>query len=518
MSVFSNIAKAIPFRGSKSVAPTRTAGTSSEDIGGVDPTGYVRDNERSYKLRGRQRYTTYADLLTNTVIAAAGVRYFLNLVANAEWTFKPAEDADGEVLPGAQEAADFVKLCFGDMESSWSKVVRRAARFRFYGFSWQEWTAKRLDDGRLGFLDIEPRPCSSIERWDTEGGSVLGVFQSVGGVESYLPRGKALYLVDDVLSDNPDGTGLLRHAVRSAERLRGFEELEELAFETDLRGIPIGRAPLKEMREANAKGEGVGGYMSPDAIRKARAAVDNFVKNRLLNKSKGAVFDSETYMGKDANGGTSPSGVRKWDVELLKGDAGGQTEVRKAIHDTNMDIARLLGIEHLMLGSDGTGSLALIGGKLSSFFLVVSSTLGEIAEGVDRDLIGPLMALNGVPKELWPKAVPAEIDVNDVEAVAQVLASLATAGAPLMPNDPAVDAVRSRVGLPPAPEAPELSEEDMVLVARQRAGLVAPPEEKTGDKQDKIEPGSGGVPAQVEADKQVSKLLKRLLNWGGSDA
>ncbi len=510
MGLIEDIAKRLPFGGRKSVGPMTTAGTSGED-GFADSTGYIRSDERSYKLRGRQRYITYAELLNNTVIAAAGVRYFLNLVANAEWVFKPAEDENGEVLPGAQEAADFVKDCLTKMDSPWSKVVRRAARFRFHGFSWQEWTARRRPDGRIGFADIEPRPCGSIERWDLdEGNSVMGVIQVVAGKEAYLPRGKALYLVDDVLQDSPDGTGLLRHVVRSADRLKGFEDLEELAFETDLRGIPIGRAPLRELREANGKGEGATGYLTADQIRRARQAVDNFVKNRLLNKSKGAVFDSETYQGKTPDGGTTPSSVRKWDVELLKGESSGQEEVRKAIHDTNLDIARLLGVEHLMLGSDGTGSLALIGGKLSSFFLVVSSTLGEVAEAADRDLIPVLCSLNGIPEELWPSAVPSEIDVNDVEAVAQVLASLATAGAPLMPNDPAVDAVRARVGLPPAPEAPELSEEDMALVARTRAGLALPPSDKENEQDDEDKSVIEGDVARG----QMSKLLKALTRPG----
>lgn len=512
MAWYTNISKALTgFRGSTAVRPMDTAGAAVEDLNG---TGYIVTREKSYKLRGRQRYITYADLLTNTTIVAAGVRYFLNLIANAEWTWQPAMDEKGEVLDGAQEVADFVKDVFNDMESSWSKVVRRAARFRFQGFSWQEWTAKMREDGRIGFLDIEPRPCSSIERWDTDrGNSVLGVTQYVAGQpEVYLPRGKALYLVDDVLEDSPEGTGLLRHLVRAAERLRGYEELEELAFETDLRGIPIGRAPLKEMRDAHNKGEGTPGYLTVEQIKKARSAVDNFVKNKLLNKAKGAVLDSETYEGTTVDGNRSPSSVRKWDVELLKGEAQGQTEVAAAIQRLNQEMARLLGVEHLMLGSDGTGSLALIGGKLSSFFLVVSSTLGEVAEAVDRDLVGVVCALNGISKELWPKAVPAEIDVNDVQAVAAVLRDLATAGATLNPDDPAINAIRSRVGLPPAPPPPELDEADQALVDRMRAGL---PVNLNTDPNAEVEPGSEGAAAQKTAEKAVNKLLKRLL--GGRD-
>ena len=137
MSLFDDIAKR--FSGRKSVAPTVTAGSQGEDWS--DPTGYVGGGttaERSYKLRGPRRYVTYAELLNNTVIAAAGVRYFLNLIANAEWTFQPAQDEDGEPLPGAEEAAAFVREAFTDMESSWAKVIRRAARFRFVGY-WTAW-------------------------------------------------------------------------------------------------------------------------------------------------------------------------------------------------------------------------------------------------------------------------------------------------------------------------------------------------------------------------------------------
>jgi hypothetical protein len=514
-----NISKALSgFTGQRSAAPSQNVGSASEVI---DPSGYPQSRERSYKLRGRQKYITYSDMVTNTVIVAAGVRYFLNLIANAEWTFAPPEDEDGEPVPGAQEVADFVTDALNDMNTSWSKVVRRAARFRFQGFSIQEWTTKPREDGRLGFKSVSPRPCITIERWDVEDDELLGVVQVVSGRRDvYIPRAKFMYLVDDVLEDGPEGTGLLRHLVRSSERLKGYEDLEELAFETDLRGVPIGRAPLREMRDAVKANT-----MTVDDVRKARSAVDNFVKNKLLNKNKGIILDSETYNAKNVDGGTAPSATPKWDVSTVQSEAKAQADAANAINRVNREMAQLLGIEHLLLGSDGTGSLALIGGKLSSLFLVISSTNGEIAEAVDRDLIGPLCELNGIPRELWPKAKPQEIDVNDVEAVAQVLSSLATAGAPLMPNDPAIDAVRSRVGLPPAPEAPELSEEDMALVARTRAGLPMPMDHPDNPlnpaNQPDLSTDEGPKPKPKPRGKSkpspASKLLKALLQTPPED-
>ncbi len=54
--------------------------------------------------------------------------------------------------------------------------------------------------------------------------------------------------------------------------------------------------------------------------------------------------------------------------------------------------------------------------------------------------------------------------MTDVEALGSLLADLANAGAPIEPGDPAVDAIRARVGLPAVPEPdPEEAELDAML-------------------------------------------------------
>lgn len=499
--IFENIAKRITgFSGSRSASPTETSG-SIGDV--VDDSGYVISTERSPQLQGRQKYIRYSELLANTTIIATGVRYFLLLLSAPEWTVRPATDEDGEPLPGAEEVADFIKDALHDMETPWARIVRRAALYRFHGFSIQEWTAKaREEDGRIGFLDIEPRPQSTIERWDLEKGRVVGVVQhtdyATGGSNQgdiYLPRGKLVYVVDDSLHESPEGLGLFRHLVRPAERLRAYEELEELAFETDLRGIPIGRAPLTDLKEAVTNGT-----MSAAKALVARRAVDAFVQNKLRNGDKGLVLNSETYRNQDE--AASPSTVRKYDVELLQGSSQGQAEVAAAIQRMNQEIARLLGVEHLMLGSDGTGSLALGQTKLSNFFLTVTSTQNDLAEAFDRDVVKTLCDLNGIPKELHPKLEPEEIDMTDVEALGSLLNDIASAGAPMDPQDPAVNSIRSRVGLPPVPEPDPMDEElDAALKQAQIDGLL----NGTGSEDEEDEEGNK-VPApgkETEEDEDI---------------
>src|SRR5690606_18061192 len=124
----------------------------------------------------------------------------------------------------AQEAADFVESVMFDMETSWAKIARRASMYRFNGFGIQEWTAKRRDDGRIGLKDIAARPCHTITRWeiDEATGEIRGVYQTnpQTGREIFLPRGKVIYLVDDSLTDHPEGLGLFRNLVEPATRLR----------------------------------------------------------------------------------------------------------------------------------------------------------------------------------------------------------------------------------------------------------------------------------------------------------
>src|SRR5882762_4372637 len=219
-------------------SPYMEIGTSGTAIFGGRPMS----RERNALVHGPQRWITYADLLANTSIVAAGVRYFLNIVAHAKWTVTPPDDK-----AESQAVADFIDSVINSMTTPWRRVARRAAMYRFMGFGVQEWTAKRRkDDGKIGLDDIEARPSHTIERWQVDpGGSIDGVWQLSPqlGNYIYLPRAKLLYLVEDTLTDSPEGLGLFRHLIDPYLRLKKYLTLEGRGFERDLRGIPIGRIP-----------------------------------------------------------------------------------------------------------------------------------------------------------------------------------------------------------------------------------------------------------------------------------
>ena len=158
------------FPGRKRTRPTSTAGVAGIPVVG----GFVQDTEKNADLVSTQKWITFSEILVNIGIIGAGVRYFLNLIARATWKAVPPEGS-GEA---GIEAAKFINEVLHDMDTPWARVVRRAAMYKFLGFSIQEWTAKKRDDGKMGMKDVEPRTQPSIEKWDTnDHGHIRGVVQ-----------------------------------------------------------------------------------------------------------------------------------------------------------------------------------------------------------------------------------------------------------------------------------------------------------------------------------------------------
>ena len=419
------------------VNPTDTLGSPGTAIYG----GYVVENEKDSTLTDRERYKTFSEALANTAVVAAGVRYFLNLAAGATWTFEPAETPGGEDFAERAE-----RMMTQDPVTSWPRIVRRAAMYRFYGFSIQEWTARRDDDGALTFADIAPRAQITIERWDVNtDGTVNGMVQRnpQNQQEIYLPRGKTIYMVDDTLNDSPMGLGLFRHIVEPVRRLNRYEQLEGFGFESDLRGIPIGRAPYAELRARVESGE----ITSAQAI-KAVAPIEEFIKKHVRKPDLGLLLDSEVFVTTDD--ATRPSSEKKFDLSLLDGSQTSLPEVAAAIQRINLEIARVLGIESLLMGDGTGGSFALAKDKTSQFSLTIDATLNELVDAFTTDLLDVLWMLNGWPEEEKPKIKVESVQYRSIEEITAAIRDIANSGAMLEPNDPIINFIRGLLGAPMA--------------------------------------------------------------------
>lgn len=423
--------------------------------------GQVARGERNPRLAGEQRWTTARDLMVNYSIVAASLRYFLNMVARPSWTVVPAEDqGEGKSSDAAKQAAEFVETLLHGTDASWTRIVRRSGNFRFHGYGLHEWTAKRRDDGLIGFGSIEVRPPHTIRGWDLDPHSnVLGVEQRSPqtGDLVYLPRQKLIYFVDDSLTDDPEGLGWYRQLVESSDRMKRYLDLEKVAFERDLAGTPIGRAPYAAIKAAVRDK-----VLTEAEGKELTRGIEEFVRNTCKQPDTSLMLDSQTFLATGASGEKQISAVEQWGIDLLKAEAGSVEELGAAIERTTWDMALIMGTERLLVGREGAGSLALSEDTTQNLILNIDSTTGEMAEGYDRDMIGPAWALNGFPDELRPTLKVEDASFKDVAKVARVLADMASAGAILAPDDPAIDDVRDLAGIS---RQPEMTEERMLMLA-----------------------------------------------------
>ncbi len=481
-SMLENILQTIGVERTKPT-PTKEVGSSGTVIYG----GLIDHREKNAALTGDRRYATFQNLMVNTSVVAASARHFLNLIAKADWKVEPADDTDA-----AKQAAEFVEEVLDQMVTPWNRIVSRQATYKFHGFATQEWVAVKRKDGRYGLHDIAMRPQPTIKKWDVdEFGNVLGCVQENPTTfkEKYLPRGKLLYTVDDTLSDSPDGLGLARQLIEPAERLEMLLKLERVGYENDLHGMPVARAPLNELRNLVKAGK-----MTPAKLAESIQFMKDFVQYHKQSPDRGILLDSATYRNVDE--AQSPSSIRKWDVEMMRGDGAGtiHANIHNAIERINREMARITGTEFMLLGSDG-GAYALSADKTSNFYRLVDSALTELGQSAEWDILWPLWKLNGLDEDLMPKLKPEAIQFRDVENITRALKDMAQAGVTLDPRDPACEEVRDLLGLSKTPM--ELIEEVMDQKNSMIAGLRTAGADALND-----DPGST-PPSTEDADDDV---------------
>lgn len=425
----------------KKTSPFKEAGVSGASVVG----GYPISRERNPKLVGSRKYVEYETLLANVSIIAAAFRLRNNLLAKPRWSVEAVDDS-----PEAEYAKELAERVMNETDSTWQKYVRHAGLFRFMGAAMLEWTLFKAEDGTILLKSFENRPMRTISRYEMDqDGDVTGFYQTAdNGQENFIPRWKTAWLVDDSIDDAIDGMGLLRHCVEPANRLKNYQELETQGYERDFRGTLVGRAPLSAINRAVENGE-----ITQEQATAAIQSLEDLVTTARKNGSTGSILDSAVYEGTGSTGdGKQISSTAQWGLEVLTGGATGLSEMAKAIERLNYEMARVLGAEALLLGSTNTGSQALATEKTGTLHQTVNSDLKDIATTFRRDLITPILMMNGVDKSMIPEIIVEEVSNRDAEAAANVLKSLVAAGASFLPEDPIFSAIRNDMGYESQPE------------------------------------------------------------------
>lgn len=451
-------------------SPFQPAGTGGQAYFG----GYLQSNEKHPDMAGAARWRNFDDWKRNVTAVGLGLRTSLTLAGLPDWTVEPYKADAAKPTAEDIERARFATRQLHNLRTPWKSVVQVASLAQWDGYALQVWTAKRLADGRIGLLDVEHRPPHTVERWqvDEATGVIEGVVQRSPQTQAEIPipRSRLAWSRDLPITDSPEGVGILRQLAEAVRKLKALEKLQDRGFEKDINGTPVVFGPILAKRaKIGTVDENGRPYTQADFDREFKGVLDWL--GAAVRKDAGLALDSGHYASLDGTVSNAPL----WKLEVLSAQATSHAQIAAEIRRLAWEILAMAGLEYLLLGQEGAGSLAMAEAKARGAMRVITSTLNSIAETFRRDLLRPLWVLNGWDPETVPTLTWDALELRDVAAVVQSLSALLT-GAGVEPGraDDAVEAILANLGLPPLEERDEA---DLLLrrqAAADRAGLDRP--------------------------------------------
>lgn len=487
------------------MAPAHTPAPGSD--GTYSHGGYLLEQgEKNAKLRGANQWVTYDNIVANVTIVAAAVGVWLDLAGSSKWAAIPNPKGGRD----AKLAAELVQEGFLDarMETKWRGVVKRQAVKRFRGFAMHAMGWRRSADGRIVLAELAHRPQWSIERWmkPSETGPLTGVVQRTrSGAEFPIDRGDLFYSREGALGDDPRGVGLFRHLAEVADIFSRARQVQMIGFDVDVNGVPVGRAPLSQLEQA-ARDAGVGATAATEDERAAAirayvlaqcVPIRDFCENRVVGPKRSLLLDSLPFFSTETDGSSRPiAGTFQWSVEILKQNIGSLPELGSAIRGLTWEMAVVLSAEFLLVGGEGSsGAYAASADKTNLFATRVNSSLDDVGDDAERDIVPDLLARNGLTDErLMPSLQHEPVSRTAAKTAAESLRALAAAK--LKPGDPAENVLRARMELPPA----EYDEEDIEAWRAARRGPRRTPEVRTDEQPAEDPAPSGDSPPEEDSE------------------
>jgi len=409
--------------------------------------GTIRADEFLSDLKGKRAIRKFREMRDNDSTIGSIMYATEQVLRDVEYHIEPANDSDE-----AKKEADFVKSILEDMEHSVDDHVSEALSHLTFGFSIFEVVYKRRrgpdfragkkyskhSDGRIGVRKLASRAQWTIERFDVDKttGDVLGVRQEQNyGIKSlFIPANKILHYKTTNTNNDPSGRSILRNAYTSYQYLKNLQNIEAIAVERELHGVPIGRISAE--------------YLSPDATTdqvSVRSQMEKILRDLKFNEQGYALLPSDVY--RDADG--KPTNQRIVDIELITSNGTRNIDINPIVNRYQHDIARSVMAEFLMLGAGANGSYALSKSKTDLFLRSMESYINSIFDVLNKQLVEPLWHMNGLNFDLMPKICAGDVAPHDLRELGSYLRNLNGANIDLSDQDDIVNALLANAELPP---------------------------------------------------------------------
>jgi hypothetical protein len=469
-------------RADKRTSPRVVVGTTGLDF----QSGQVNE-EWLRQLAGKRGVRVFREMADNDATTGGSLHIVKWIVRQAAWTVEPNRTGGA----ASDDAARFVDECMQDMDHTWTSYVTEVLSMLTFGWASMMPIYKvrgglatddpsrhsAFDDNRIGWRALAVRAQESLDAWEFDDeGNVLGWWQTAAPHyrRVFLPMDRLIHFRIDEHKNNPEGTSLLRAAYRSWFFLKRLQEIEAIGIERDLVGLPVFEVPQSMFAPAPPQAPGAPPQTDPRvALRNYQAVVGQLRRN----EKEGLVIPAEIEKGLE-------TGYR---LRLLSTGGSRQIDTSKPIERYSRDIAQTFLTQFQFLGMSSAGTQALSGNLIDVFSLAVTSILDIIEETQHRFGTIPLLRLNGIPAEAWPRIRHGQVSKQNLESLSKAMLNLTNAGL-LTPTRKTEQFLRSESGLPELDDDEEsVGDADL---AQQRADAAALRNGPPGGQ-----PQQGGAPS-----------------------
>ena len=409
--------------------------------------GTIRADEFLQDLKGKRAISKFREMRDNDSTIGAIMYATEQVLRDVDFYVEPANDTDE-----AKREAEFVKTILEDMEHSVDDHISEALSHLTFGFSLFEVVYKRrlgpdnrsakkyskYSDGRIGVRKLASRAQWTVERFEVDKttGDVLGVHQeqNYGAKTLFIPTTKLLHYKTTNTNNDPSGRSILRNAYSAYQYLKNLQNIEAIAVERELHGVPIGRIAAE--------------YLSPDATAdqaSVRSQMEKILRDLKFNEQGYALLPSDVY--RDAEG--KPTNQRIVDVELIASNGSRNIDINPIISRYQHDIARSVMAEFLMLGAGANGSYALSKSKTDLFLRSMESYINSIFDVLNKQLVERIWQMNGLNFDLMPKICAGDVAPHDLRELGSYLRNLNGANIDLSDQEDIVNALLANAELPP---------------------------------------------------------------------
>jgi hypothetical protein len=398
-----------------------------------DPSWGIRQDDFLTDLRGERGIQRLREMSSNDAIIGA-ILSAMDLMLRA---------VPVRIEGGSAQARELVDYCLHNMQDqTFEMFLSDVLSFLPYGFSVFEIVARPPSQNPNGWVTLKklaPRAQWTIDHFQTDkNGDIQGVWQFATTRSSYIPYSKLLHFRTASRQNDPAGLSVLRNAYLSWYFARRIQEIEAVAIERELNGLPLVRIPSE--------------YMAADATDAQRAFVNQIsaiARDVKKNEQGFVILPSDVY--EDADGKLTD--IRLVDFELIASQGKRDIDTHQVVLRYQMDMARSALADFVMLGVNDRGSFALSKSKADLFLQALTGYVSAIASVLNRKLVPKLLGWNGIPMADAPKIVFGRVAPIDLAELGNYIQRVGGIGIDLTDEDSQIF-LRDAAGIPGTAQPP----------------------------------------------------------------